>query len=79
MCFSLCAVFCQSRSRRKTISRNDQPFARPWLTPQQQALLEERLAAYDANPDAVLTMEQAAERMARFKEQLARKRSGGHE
>ena len=49
------------------------------LTPQQQALLEERLAAYDANPDAVLTMEQATERMEQFKEQLARERSGIHE
>ncbi len=44
-----------------------------------EKLLSERLAAYDANPDNVLTAEQAARRMEQFKARLARERARKHE
>ena len=44
-----------------------------------EKLLSERLAAYDANPDHVLTAEQAAQRMEQFKARLASERARKHE
>ena len=44
-----------------------------------EKVLAERLAAYDANPDDVLTAEQAAQRMELFKARLADKRARARE
>ena len=44
-----------------------------------EKLLSERLAAYDGNPDSVLTAEQAAQRMEQFKVRLASETARKHE
>jgi putative addiction module component (TIGR02574 family) len=40
------------------------------LTPEQEARIDEGLAAYKANPDAVYSSEQVAERLRRLKRQI---------